>query len=125
MSSDQFESVSEAPTHNSRDILAGVLYSAVMSGLEKVRMQRERILSVAARHGAERLRVFGSVALQSDGPDSDIDFLVSMRPDRDLFDLVALKRELDSLLQQPADIVTDEELSPHLRQRILDEAVAV
>lgn len=88
-------------------------------------MQRERILSVAARHGAERLRVFGSVALQSDGPDSDIDFLVSMRPDRDLFDLVALKRELDSLLQQPADIVTDEELSPHLRQRILDEAVAV
>ena len=88
-------------------------------------MQRERILSVAARHGAERLRVFGSVALQADGPDSDIDFLVSMRPDRDLFDLVALKRELDSLLQQPADIVTDEELSPHLRQRILEEAVAV
>jgi len=48
-----------------------------------------------------------------------------MRPGRDLFDVVALKRELDSLLQQPADIVTDEELSPHLRQRILNEAVAV
>ncbi len=80
---------------------------------------------MAARHGAESLRVFGSVALAADSPDSDIDFLVSMRPGRDLFDVVALKRELDSLLQQPADIVTDEELSPHLRQRILNEAVAV
>ena len=96
-----------------------------MSGLEKVRLQRERILALAAQHGADRIRVFGSVALRADGPDSDIDFLVSMQPDRDLFDLLALKRELDSLLHQPADVVTDEELSPYLRQRIQSEAVAV
>jgi len=96
-----------------------------MNGLEKVRMRRERILSVAAKHGAQHLRVFGSAAMQTDGAGSDIDFLVSMSPGRDLFDLVALKRELDNLLQQPADVVTEEELSPLLRQRILSQAVAV
>lgn len=93
--------------------------------MEKIRLNRASILSVAAKHGAARLRVFGSVVHNADGPDSDIDFLVSMAPGRDLFDLVAFKRDLDELLQQPADVVTDEELSPHIRGRILSEAVAV
>lgn len=96
-----------------------------MSGMEKIRLNRDGILSVAAKHGAERLRIFGSAVHNTDGPGSDIDFLVSMRPGRDLFDLVAFKRELDALLQQPADVVTDEELSPHLRRRIMSEAIAV
>ncbi len=101
------------------------LYPCSMSGLEKIRLNRASILSVAAKHGAERLRIFGSAVHNADGPGSDIDFLVSMSPGRDLFDLIAFKRDLDELLQQPADVVTDEELSPHIRGRILSEAVAV
>ena len=96
-----------------------------MTCLDKVKAERDRILAVAARHGASDLRIFGSAAAGLDDSDSDIDFLVRMEPERDLFDLVALKRELDALLQRATDLVTDEELSPYLRQRILDEAIAL
>jgi len=107
------------------DPMSPNLYPYDMSGLEKVRLNRASILSVAAKHGAERLRIFGSAVHNEDKPGSDIDFLVSMSAGRDLFDLVAFKRDLDELLQQSADVVTDEELSPYIRGRILKEAVAI
>jgi predicted nucleotidyltransferase len=46
-----------------------------MSGLDKLRKKREQIMSLAAKHGARNVRVFGSVARGEEGPDSDIDFL--------------------------------------------------
>ena len=71
------------------------------------------------------MRAFGSVARNEDRSDSDIDLLVKMHPGYDLFDMIALARELETLLHQKTDIVSDEELSPYLRDRILQEAVAI
>ena len=51
------------------------------------RQKRDEILRVAARYGAYNVRIFGSVARGEAGPDSDIDFLVDMEPDRSLFDV--------------------------------------
>lgn len=96
-----------------------------MSGFEKIRKQRLEIINIAARHGASHLRVFGSVVRNEDRPDSDLDFLVTMDPGRDLLDLVALEQELQELLQQKTDVVSDEEVNPYLRSRISREAVAV
>ena len=42
--------------------------------------KREEILSIAERHGAYNVRVFGSVARGEAGPDSDIDFLIDAGP---------------------------------------------
>lgn len=96
-----------------------------MSGLENIRQHRAQIVALAARHGAGQLRAFGSVVRNEDRPDSDVDFLVTMQPGRDLLDLVALAQELEELLQQKTDVVSDEEISPYLRDRILQEAVAI
>jgi uncharacterized protein len=54
---------------------------------------------------------------------SDLDLLVDMEPGRDLFDLVALKREVEEALGREVDVLTENSLSPHLRERILREAV--
>ena len=75
--------------------------------------------------GVRRLDAFGSVARGEGTPSSDIDLLVEMAPDHDLFDMIALSRELGVLLHQKTDVVSDEELSPYLRERILLEAVTV
>ena len=96
-----------------------------MSGMEKIKKHRTQILTLACRYGAGNLRAFGSVARSEDRADSDVDFLVSMAPGHDLFDLLALARELEDLLHQKTDVVSDEELNPYLKERILQEAVAV
>jgi len=84
--------------------------------------EREEVMRAAARHFASNIRVFGSVARGEDGPDSDIDLLVDFAPQASLLDLIALKHELEQLLQRRTDVVTANGVSPFLRQRILDEA---
>ena len=96
-----------------------------MSGMEKIRQQRAQIFVIAARHGAGQVRAFGSVVRNEDRPDSDIDFLVTMQPGRDLLDLVSMAQELETLLHQRTDVVSDALLSPYLKDQILQEAVAI
>ena len=92
---------------------------------EILRNQREAILSLARQHGAGSVRVFGSAARGKRRPDSDLDLLVQMEPDRSLLDHIALQQDLEELLGIPVDVVTEKALHPHIRQHILDEAVAL
>lgn len=84
---------------------------------------RDEILALAAKHGARHVRLFGSRARGEAGPDSDVDLLVELAEDRDLFDLGALLMELQDLLNCRVETVTEEALHPQLRERILREAV--
>jgi len=67
--------------------------------------KREEILRLAARYGAYNVRVFGSAARGEAGPDSDVDFLVELEPDRSLFDLGGLLMDLQELLECEVDVV--------------------
>lgn len=94
-----------------------------MSTLERLRTQRQTLVALAAQHGAENIRVFGSVAREEDAPSSDVDLLVNMQPGRSLLDLVALKREVEDLLQRRADIVTENSLHPLIRNQVVEAAL--
>lgn len=61
---------------------------------EIIQDKKEQILALAAKHGASNIRVFGSVANGTADPDSDVDFLVDLEPDRSLFDLGGLLMDL-------------------------------
>ncbi|MEZ5866249.1 MAG: nucleotidyltransferase family protein [Geminicoccaceae bacterium] len=63
--------------------------------------------ALAERHGARRLRVFGSVARGDATEGSDVDFVVEMEHGRSLFDLGALQIELSEALGRKVDIVTE------------------
>jgi hypothetical protein len=80
------------------------------------------IRSIAAKHGARNIRVFGSVARGDARPDSDVDFLVDMAPGRTLLDLGGLLMELRDLLGVNVDVVTEHGLKPRIRERVLKEA---
>lgn len=86
-------------------------------------VQKEPDYPIAARHGAQKVRVFGSVVRGDARPDSDIDFLVDMEGGRSLLDLVQLSQDLEELLHRKVDVLTDGGLSPHLEQHIHAEAV--
>jgi uncharacterized protein len=80
---------------------------------------------IAAQHGASRVRVFGSVAKGQAKPGSDLDLLIDLDPDRSLLDLVAIKQDLEDVLGCLVHVVTENSISPYLRERILSEAIAL
>lgn len=86
---------------------------------------REDICRIASAHGAGNVRVFGSTGRGEQGPSSDLDLLVDMREGRSLFDLIALSNDLEESLGVEVDVVTEASLSPYIRDRVLDEAVAL
>ena len=90
---------------------------------ELLRDKRDAILDVAAKYGAANVRVFGSVARGEAGPDSDIDFLVEFDRSRSLFDHAQLQIDLAALLGRKVDVVSARGLRPHLRDRVLQEAI--
>ena len=83
------------------------------------------MLRIAAAHGASNVRVFGSVGRGERGALSDLDLLVDMAEGRSLFDLIALSNDLQESLGINADVLTEASLSPYIRDRVLDEAVAL
>lgn len=68
---------------------------------------RDEVVAVAARHGATNLRVFGSVARGEDSVDSDVDLLATFRPGTSLYDVAELVDELEALLGNAVDVVSD------------------
>ena len=93
--------------------------------IDDLRLRRHEILSIAARHGARNVRVFGSVARGDDRPESDIDLLIDVEGGRSLLDVIGLEQELGQLLGRRVEVLTVGGLSPYLQQRILDEAASL
>jgi uncharacterized protein len=83
------------------------------------------VKDVARRHGASRVRLFGSRAKGAAAPDSDLDLLVDLAPGRDLFDLIEMKQELEAVTGLRVDLVTEKSLSKYLRARIIEEALSI
>jgi uncharacterized protein len=84
---------------------------------------RGEILSIAERHGARDVRVFGSFARGEATEDSDVDFLVSTTESTSPWFPAGLVVELEELLGRRVQVVTEEGLYWLLRRRILGEAI--
>ena len=93
--------------------------------IDELRARRHEILSMASRHGASEIRVFGSVLHGNDRPDSDIDLLAEFEPGRSLLDVIGLEQELGELLGRRVEVLTVGGLSPYLEERILAEAATL
>ena len=84
---------------------------------------RGEIVAIASTHKASNVRVFGSVARGEDGPSSDIDLLVDLAADADLFDIAGLNVELQRLLGHPVDVVPARMLKPRVASSALSDAL--
>ena len=84
---------------------------------------RDEILRICARHGARNVRVFGSFARGEARPNSDLDLLVDVGPDRTPWFPGGLLLDLEDYLGCRVDIVTEDALHWYIRERILKEAV--
>jgi hypothetical protein len=96
-----------------------------MKDRKTLEKHRDRILAIAERHGAEHVRIFGSVARGEAGPESDIDILVRFRDGTTLLDQAALIRELEAALDSRVDVISESGLKARIRDRVLKEAVSL
>ena len=91
----------------------------------QVSVSKERLASFCRERGIKRLAVFGSALREDFGPDSDVDVLVEFEPDRTpgLLGVAGMELELSDLFSgRKVDLRTPEDLSPYLRQDVLDAA---
>ena len=93
------------------------------STLEQLRTEkRDAILTLAEKHGINNVRVFGSVAREEDTSNSDIDFLVDLDADADLFKSFSFQLELEDTLHKKVDVIVEECLLPYTKFSILADA---
>ena len=94
-----------------------------MISLETLRSERrDEIQPLAARRGAQNLRIFGSVARGEANETSDLDLLVSWEPGRSLLDHAGLVQDLQDLLGVKVHVGTEKSLHWYVRDRVLREA---
>lgn len=85
--------------------------------------ERERILSIAQRHGVTSVKVFGSFVRNEARLDSDLDLLIEVGPGTSPFFPGGLIADLEEALGRRVDVVEDAALHRLLRERIRAEAV--
>jgi predicted nucleotidyltransferase len=95
----------------------------MINSITLLKNKRKDILCIASKYGARNVRIFGSLARGEAREDSDIDILVDLEPGRSLFDLGGLLMDLQKLLAQKVDVVTEKGLRPRIRDRVLKEAL--
>ena len=71
-----------------------------------IEAKREQIGTIARRHRARSIALFGSVARGDDTSTSDADFLVEFEDGSSLFDLMHLTDDLQALLGFDVDVVS-------------------
>jgi predicted nucleotidyltransferase len=98
------------------------MVNITMNLATRVAEHRNEILALAKKHGAENVRVFGSVAKGGDTEASDLDLLVTLGAKRTPFFPGGLKADLEALLSCEIDIVTENALHRLIRDEILADA---
>jgi hypothetical protein len=86
---------------------------------------RAEILRIAGKHGATRVRIFGSFGGGTARPDSDVDLLIDLEPGRHLLHLIAIKQDLEDLLGREVHVLTEAAISPYIRDEVLRSATAL
>jgi len=96
-----------------------------MKNIEKLEGVKDKIIPLLRLHGVKRAALFGSFVRGEEREDSDIDILIEFEGEKSLLDLAGLKMDLEKALGRKVDVLTYNSLHPLLKDRILQEQMAI
>ena len=96
-------------------------------------MKRSNVLHILRAHQTEftrqyhvkSLSLFGSVARDEAGDESDVDLLVEFSQPIGLFLFIEFQQRLEALLGGRVDLGTLRSLKPRIKEQVLQEAIRV
>jgi len=80
-----------------------------------------RLIEICRKNDVTMIGIFGSMARGESTEQSDIDLLVKFAKRKSLLALVRLERELSVALGRKVALLTEADISPYLRERVLCE----
>lgn len=95
--------------------------SALSTVLAKLRVREADL----RRHGVVHVAVFGSVAMDEDRPDSDVDLFVDLAPEvaDDFLAYAGIAADLEEIVGRDVDVARHDRLRPHVRPTAERQAV--
>jgi len=96
-------------------------------------MKKEDVIQTLRAHQSEftrryhvkTLSLFGSVARDEAGAESDVDLLVEFSQPVGLFQFIEFQQHLEALLGGRVDLGTPRSLKPRIKDQVLQEAIRV
>jgi hypothetical protein len=92
---------------------------------KSIRNIKKKIIPILKRYGVKRAAIFGSFVRKEAKKSSDIDILVEIEKDISLLDFVGLKLEIEETLSRKVDLVEYGTLKPFIKERVLEEQLAI
>lgn len=84
---------------------------------------KEKTVSIFEKNGVKSAGLFGSYSRGEAAAESDIDILVSFSETKSLLDIIGLELELSDIFNKKVDLVTENFLSRHFREDVLNNLV--
>jgi len=89
----------------------------------KIQACKQEILELAAKYGADRLRIFHLSLSEGGVRDTEVNFLVNLKPGSGLLEQGGLLMDLRELLGFELYVFTEDELRERYREQIINKAV--
>lgn len=86
---------------------------------------KNKIIYILAKHGIKKILVFGSFARNEATTQSDLDLIVEFPEGASLLDHVGIEFELSEALNMKIDLLSQNGISPYIRDQIIKEAVVI
>lgn len=84
-------------------------------------LDTDQLVRICCENDATMVGLFGSAARGEATADSDIDLVVRFSKPKSLLELVRLERRLSTRLKRKVDLLTQDAISPYLRETIMQD----
>ena len=97
-----------------------------MSGKERIlKILEKRKDEIRDKYKVKEMWIFGSFVRGQQKKTSDVDILVDFEEVPDLFDFLELEKYVEKILNVKVDLLRKQAIRRELKQRILNEAIAL